>query len=105
MIYVVGASSIHHALYPKKCTEAELVQLADSFRQHAISKPSVNLHPQAANQHIPIQLLLLDLGPQVSCVIWHDVINNTVTENPSKTRKELTLEQLLDGRRPQPKTN
>ena len=63
MIFVIGASSIHHFPYSKNCAKAEHVQLADQLRQYAISKPGVRLHPHAANQNRTAQRLP-DLGAQ-----------------------------------------
>ena len=87
----------------KKWAEAELVRLAHQLREPAFNKPVVSLYAQAASQIKTVLRLLLDFASQDSCIIWLDVINNTVKERLSDPGKKLTSQKLLDEIGVQPK--
>ena len=93
MIYIIGASSLHHSL--QQNGDEELNQLADQLRPYVISQPGVSLHPGARNQTKTVQHLLLDVGLEDSVIIWHDVVNNTITKHPTDPRTPLNPDQLL----------
>ena len=71
MIYVLGASSIHHALYPKKCDDPELLQLVENY-ENTLCEPCLILNSQSKDQNITLQIQLLDLGLRDSITRHHE---------------------------------
>ena len=107
MIHIIGASSLYHAFHPKNSDsdDQELIQLADQLRKYVISDRGVSLHPKAKNQDQTIQQLLLGISLEDSVIIWHDVINDTITSHPNDSRIPLTPSELLDEVRALPQIN
>ena len=84
---IVGASSLHHSL-----------EKWDNIRKRlegkVISKPGYNLHPNAKDKYKIVQNRLRYVENNTKIILWHDIINNTVTSPKSDNRTPLNGDQL-----------
>ena len=98
MVVIVAASSLHKAVADDR---GGLQNLIEVLKQYAHSDLGVNLHPDSRNQLKTVQKILEDY-PDEPAIIWHDVINNTITEHPTDPREPLNVEELLHEIRAHP---
>ena len=87
MIKIVGASSLYHSI--NKLEQSEQDKLADPVH----SFPGLNLDPSTSNYCIDY----LSSTPLRNCkiVLWHDLLNNTITSHPKKGNIPQTIEELI----------
>ena len=91
MIIVVGASSLHHSLEKWRNISQRL-----RLSKQVIPKPGYNLHPQTADKSKVLQRRVKFLPFSALIILWHDVINNSLTHSPSDPRIPLTPNELLN---------
>ena len=86
MVFVVAASSVHHALEIRK-----------TYNEKIYSVPGLSLCPNTKNPRKIVQnLLSKDLAEKTDIVIWHDVLNNSISKHESNNYRALTVPQWLD---------
>ena len=76
MIKIVGANALYHCI--NKLDQPEQGKLADPIH----SFPGLNLDPSTSNYCFNY----LTSTPLRNCIIvlWHDLLNNTITSHPKK---------------------
>ena len=91
MVLVIGASSLRAALdkLPYKQRENLLI------RTRSIN--SLTLNPNSRSKSKKLQWLLRHgcLKRDRDIIIWHDIINNSITTHSSNSQTKLTPEQLI----------
>ena len=87
MIKIVDACSLYHSI--KKLEQSE----QDKFADPVHSFPGLNLDPSTSNYC----LNYLTSAPPRNCkiVLWHDLLNNTITSHPNKGNIPQTIEELI----------
>ena len=89
---IIGASSLHHALQTR---EPQLHQKAETLSANVYSDTGICLHPLARNTRKSLQNIIKDFDYGQEFIVWHDVINNTITDHPFDPRTPLSSAQLL----------
>ena len=84
---IVGASSLHHSL-------EKWDNIRKRLRGKVISKQGYNLHPNAKDKYKIVQNRLRYVENNTKIILWHDIINNTVTSPKSDNRTSLNSDQL-----------
>ena len=87
MIKIVGASSLYHSI--KKLEQSEQDKLADPVHCFA----GLNLDPSTSNYCL--DYLTSTLLRNCKIVLWHDLLNNTITSHPKKGNIPQTIEELI----------
>ena len=87
MIKIVAASSLSRSI--AKVDESEQHKLADSVH----SLPGLNLDPNTAN-YCYDYLTSTQLRKR-NLILWHDLLNNTITSHPKKNNIPQTVDQLI----------
>ena len=89
---IIGASSLHHALQTR---DPQQQQKAETLSANVYSDTGICLHPLARNPRKLLQNILkgFDYGQEI--IVWHDVVNNTITDHPFDPRTPLSSAQLL----------
>ena len=85
---IVSASSLRKALADDR---EGLQNLIEVLKHYVHSDFGVNLNQDSSNQRKSVQKILNDY-PDEPAIIWHDVINKGITENPTDPREPLTAE-------------
>ena len=87
MIKIVGASSLYDSI--NKLEQSEQDKLADPVH----SFPGLNLDASTSNYRLDY----LTSTPLRNCkiVLWHDLINNTITSHPKKGNIPQIIEELI----------
>ena len=84
---IVVASSLHHSL-----------EKWDNIRKRlsgkVISRPGYNLHPNAKDKYKIVQNRLRYVENNTKNILWHDIINKTVTSPKSDNKTPLNGDQL-----------
>ena len=88
MIKTIAASSLHHSL--KSLPQAE----QDNLSEVIYSLPGLNLDPTTNNFVYPF----LTSAPfeNVQLILWHDLLNNTLTSHSKKKNIPQTVPQLIE---------
>ena len=74
MVFVLGASSLHHAL------DLLTNETRKAFTEKIYTIPGLSLNCHTKNpQKIVQNLLLEDFPEKTEIVIWHDVLNNSLS--------------------------
>ena len=89
MVIVIGASSLHHSL-------ERWTNIKKRLSRQVTTKPGYNLHRGAQDKSQIIQKRLRLIPKNEQLIIWHDLINNSVTSPRKDPRKPLTPEQLVN---------
>ena len=89
MFFILGASSLHHALR----TQPKQEQQQLSQRVRAIPGLSFNTH--SVNIRKTVQYQLPEFLPHHEYLIWLDFINNSISEHASNNNRPLSLDELL----------
>ena len=84
---IVGASSLHNSL-------EKWDNIPKRLKGKVISKPGYNLHPNAKDKYKIVQNRLRYVENNTKIILWHDIINNTVTIPKSDNRTPLNGDQL-----------
>ena len=89
MFFILGASSLHHAL--RTLPKQQQQQLSQRVR--AISGLSFITH--SVNTCKTFEFQLSKFLPHHAVLIWHDFINNSTSEHASNNNRPLSLDELL----------
>ena len=88
MVFIVGASSVDHAL------DTLNPENRKTLEEKIFSIPGLSLNPNTKNpQKIVQNLLSKDLAEKTDIVIWHDVLNNSISKHESNNFRPLTVSQ------------
>ena len=91
MVFILAASSLHHAIETLTPDEKE------RYKDKIYSIPGLSLNPNTKNHRKIVQnLLAKDLKEKKDIVIWHDVLNNSISRHDSNNFQALTVSQLID---------
>ena len=91
MIILVCGSSLHHSLEKWRNISQRL-----RLSKQVITKPGYNLHPQTAVKSKALQRNVKFLPFSALPILWHNVINNSLTHSPSDLRTPLTPNELVN---------
>ena len=90
-MFVLGASSLHHALdilNPEK---------RKAFNEKFYTIPGLSLNNHAKSpQKVAQNLLQKDFAGKTENVIWHDVLNNSLSKHKSNNFRALSVSELLE---------
>ena len=90
MVYILAASSLHHAI--KTLPEA----LQDHYKKGILALPGLSFNPNALKVRKNAQFQLSHFfRDKKRLVIWHDVVNNSLSRHRSNNNKPLHLRSLL----------
>ena len=90
MIFILAASSLHHAI--KTLPQA----LQDHCKKRIYALPGLSFNPNAVKVRKTAQFQLsLFFRDKKRLVIWHDVVNNSLSRHRSNNNKPLTPSQLI----------
>ena len=91
MVFVVGASSLRNALL------AAPYKLQKQLRTRAFAASGLSLNPLATSLK-KFQVLLTggSLSAKSDLVLWHDLINNTLSPHRSNGNKASSVDELLN---------
>ena len=91
MEFIVAASSVVHAL------DTVNPESRKNFNEKIFSIPGLRLSPYTKNPGQIVQILLSkDLDEKNDIVIWHDVLNNSISKHESNNYRALTVLQSLE---------
>ena len=91
MVFILAASSLHHGIETLTPDEKE------RYKDKIYSIPGLSLNPNTKNHRKIVQnLLAKDLKEKKDIVIWHDVLNNSISRHDSNNFQALTVSQLID---------
>ena len=91
MVFILAASSLNHALATLTPEEKE------RYKDKIFSVPGLSLNPNTKNHRKIVQnLLAKDLKEKKDIVIWHDVLNNSISRHDSNNFQASTVSQLID---------
>ena len=91
MVFILAASSLDHAL------ESLTREKRDQYKERIFSIPGLSLNPITKNPIKNVEnLLSKDLKEKYNIVIWHDVLNNSISRHESNKFQALTKPQLID---------
>ena len=84
MVFILGASSLHHAL-------ETLPTLQNSFlKEKFYTIPGFSLNNHAKKPQKVVQnLLQKDFAEKIEIVTWHDVLNNSLSKHKSNNFRAL----------------
>ena len=79
MVYILGASSLHHAIEAwKRCKRRHL------FDSNLIAIPGLHLNRQSRAQNKLVQVIQNEVSADEGFILWHDAINKLHREAPSR---------------------
>ena len=91
MVFILAASSLHHAL------ETLPPEKRDQYKEKIFSIPGLSLNPHTKNPRKIVQnLLSKDLKDKTNIVIWHDVLNNSISRHHSNNFCALSVSELIE---------
>ena len=91
MVFILAASSLHHAF------ETSTPEEKERYKDKIYSIPGLSLNPYTKNPRKIVQnLLAKDLKEKTDIVIWHDVLNSSISRHDSNNFQALTVPQLID---------
>ena len=91
MVFILGASSLDHAL--RKLPAPSQKRVKDA----CFTKPSLSLNLNARDSQKTIQYYLHHyLSHRYDLVIWHDAINNSIRRHRSNNNRKLSSEQFVN---------
>ena len=91
MVFILGASSLHHAL------DILTPEKRKAFNEKIYTIPSLSLNNHAKNPQKVVQNLLnKDFAEKTEIVIWHDVLNNSLSKHKSNNFRALSVSELLE---------
>ena len=86
MVYILGASSLHHAIEAwKRCKRRHL------FDSNIIAIPGLHLNQQHRAQHKLVQVIQNEVPADEGFILWHDAINNSIGKHPVDPRPPCPL--------------
>ena len=91
MVFILAASSLHHAIETLTPDEKE------RYESKIFSIPGLSLNPNTKNPKKIVQnLLSKDLKDKKDIVIWHDVLNNSISKHDSNNFRALSVLDLIE---------
>ena len=91
MVFILAASSLHHALETLTPDKKEPIQ------SKIFSIPGLSLNKNTKNPKKIVQnLLISDQKDKENIVIWHDVLNNSISRHDSNNFRSLTVPELIE---------
>ena len=91
MVFIIAASSLHHAL------ETLPPEKKEQYKNKIFSVPGLSLNKNTKNPNKIVQnLLSKDLKDVNNLVIWHDVLNNSISRHDSNNFRALSVTELID---------
>ena len=91
MVFILAASSLHHVL------ETLSPEQKDRFKDKTYTIPGLSLNPNTKNPKKVVQnLLSKDLKDKKDIVIWHDVLNNSISKHDSNNFRALSVFDLIE---------
>ena len=91
MVFILAASSLDHAL------ETLTLEEKSRYNDKVFSIPGLSLNRNTRNPKKKFQnLLSKDLKEKKNIVIWHDVLNNSISRHDSNNFEALTVSQVID---------
>ena len=91
MVYIVAASSVDHAL------DTLNPENRKTYEEKIFSLPGLSLNPNTKNPRKIVQSLLSkDLAENSDIIIWHVVLNNSISKHESNNYRALTVLQLME---------
>ena len=91
MVFILAASSLHHAL------DTLTPDKKETFNEKVYSIPGLSLNPNTKNPKKIVQnLLSKDFKDKTDIIIWHDVLNNSISKHESNNYRALSVPQLID---------
>lgn len=95
MVYVIGASSLRRAVDKAPTPVRKLIQ------GKVFAVPGLSLHPTAKDPKKQLQYLLkTSLKNRNNIVIWHDLLNNSLSPHRSNGNQRSTPEKVLEILKP-----
>ena len=89
MVFILGASSLDHALRKLSAPSQKRV------KETCFTKPGLSFNSNARDSHKTIQFYLhYFLWNWKDLVIWHDAINNSISKHRSNNYRSLSTDQL-----------
>ena len=95
MVVIIGASSLHLAL-----EDWASVGGNEELQEDVIHYKGVTFHPKSKSNKIVRNILRDEINRNESVIIWHDVINNSISKHPFNPRTPLTSNQLVSEIKP-----
>ena len=91
MVFILAASSLHHAI--KTLPQA----LQDHYKKGIYALPGLSFNPNALKVRKTAQFQLSHFfRDKKRLVIWHDVVNNSLSRHRSKHNKPSQLIEVLE---------
>ena len=91
MVYVIRASSLRRAVDKAPST------LRKAIQGKVFAVPGLSLQPTAKNPKKQLEHLLeTSLENRTNIVIWHDLLNNSLSPHKSNGNQRSTPEKLLE---------
>ena len=91
MVFILAASSLHHAL--ETLTDEEKTR----YHDNVFSIPGLSLNKNTKNPKKIVQNLLAnDLKGKENIVIWHDVLNNSISRHDSNNFCSLSVLEIIE---------
>ena len=95
MVFILGASSLHHAL------DILTPEKRKAFNEKIYMILGLSLNNHAKNPQKVVQnLLQKDFVEITEIVIWHDVLNNSLSKHKSNNFRALSVSELLEILKP-----
>lgn len=91
-MFILAASSLKWALLTRSEADQE------SYKYNTLAISGLSFTPHARYQHKTVQYCLLHerkLNNVNDIVIWHDVINNSLSKHKNNNKNPLTIDQLV----------
>ena len=90
MVFILGASSLHRAL------QSLPPQAKKRYSKIVYTAPGLSLNPSCRNPRKTVQFILKKFFPyRKDLVIWHDVLNNSISEHISNNFISLSSQKLV----------
>ena len=89
MVFILAASSLHHAIK----TAPQVTQ--NRYKRNVYALPGLSFNPNALKVRKTTQFQLSNFFHKKRLVIWHDVVNNSLSRHRSNNNKPLTPSQLI----------
>ena len=91
MVFIIAANSVDHAL------DTLSPENRKNYNEKIFSIPGLSPNPNTKNPKKIVQnLLSKDLSDKRDIVIWHDVLNNSISKHESNNYRPLTVPQLVE---------
>ena len=88
MVFIVAASSVDHAL------DTQTLENRKNYNAEIFSIPGLSFDPNTKNPRKIVQNSLSK--EKTDIIIWHDVLNNSISKHESNNYRALTVLQLIE---------